>query len=69
MDLQDLGGQVGAGQRDMLHTAGVGNAIVPPVHLKLEAASDCEGFPCGVHLLSTWKYRQNSDNVQFHTIQ
>lgn len=52
VDPQDLGCQVGLGQRLMLHAAGVRNTVVPSVHLKLQGAPDCEGFSCRVHMCS-----------------
>lgn len=52
VDLQDLGCHVGFGQRHMLHTAGVGNAVIPLVHLELKATPHCEWLSCSVHLLS-----------------
>lgn len=42
VDLQDLGCHVGVRQRHMLHTAGVGDTIVPSVHMELEATPHCE---------------------------
>lgn len=52
VDLQDLGCHVGLGQRHMLHTAGVGDAVIPLVHLELKATPHCEWLSCSVHLLS-----------------
>lgn len=42
VDLQDLSCHVRVGQRHMLHAAGVGDAIVPSVHVELEATPHCE---------------------------
>ena len=53
VDIQDLGRQVGAGQRHVLHAASVGDAIVLSVHLELEAALHREGFSRRIHLRVT----------------
>lgn len=60
VDLQDLGCHVGVGQGHMLHAAGVGDAIVPSVHLELEATPHCEGFSCGIQLLSACRVRNGT---------
>lgn len=58
VDLQDLGCHVRVRQRHMLHAAGVGDAIVPSVHMELEAAPHWEWFSRGVHLLGACRVRK-----------
>lgn len=40
LDVQDLCCHVGFGQGLVFHAAGVSDAIIPSVHLKLQGASD-----------------------------
>lgn len=43
VDLQDLCDLLGGGeQRHMVHAAGVGHAVLAPIHLELQRAPDSE---------------------------
>lgn len=66
VDLQDLGCHVGVGQSHMLHATGVGDAIVPSVHLELEAAPHCEWFSRCIHLRSACSESENEQGPNVH---
>ena len=71
VDLQHLGCRVKVGQRHMLHAAGVGDPILPFVHLELETTPHCEGFSCGIQLLTACRESENehvwiTNFIQFH---
>lgn len=66
VDLQDLSCHVRVGQSHMLHATGVGDAIVPSVHLELEAAPHCEWFSCCIHLRSACNESENEQGPNVH---